>query len=107
MVTIGSKVINKKTNKIHIVEEIETINGETLIFTTDIKCFPIEFCEEITVDGISTKKGAHITESSDVVNLLESLHLFIDISEFPSVPYESKKTNFFSKIWNNIRLSFQ
>jgi hypothetical protein len=106
MVAIGSKVINKKTNKIHIVDEIEIINGETLIFTKDIKCFPIEFCEEIFGDDIPSKKR-HIHESSDVVNLLQSLHLVIDISEFPSVPYESKKTNFFSKILSNIRLSFR
>jgi hypothetical protein len=42
MITQGSKVLNLKTETIHIVDGIETINNEKLIFTKDVKCFPYE-----------------------------------------------------------------
>jgi hypothetical protein len=42
MITQGSKVLNLKTETIHIVDGIEIINNEKLIFTKDVKCFPYE-----------------------------------------------------------------
>lgn len=41
MITHGTQIINEKTNTIHIVDEIEVINNETLVFTHDVKCFPL------------------------------------------------------------------
>jgi len=41
MISHGTQIINEKTNTIHIVDEIEVINNETLVFTQDVKCFPL------------------------------------------------------------------
>jgi hypothetical protein len=41
MIRRGTQIINEKTNTIHIVDEIEVINNETLVFTQDVKCFPL------------------------------------------------------------------
>jgi len=40
-ITKGSKIQNNKFKTIHIVEHVETINDLTLVYTEDIKCFPI------------------------------------------------------------------
>jgi len=39
---IGSKIrsLTKKTT--HVIESIETVEGKTVIFTEDTKCFPVE-----------------------------------------------------------------
>jgi len=42
MITQGSKILNLKNGTIHIVDGIEIINNEKLIFTKDVKCFPYE-----------------------------------------------------------------
>lgn len=42
MITQGSEIFNLKTRTKHIVDEIEIINNEKLVFTKDVKCFPIK-----------------------------------------------------------------
>ena len=46
MIGYGTQIINKKTDTIHIVDEIEVINNETLVFTQDVKCFPLSEVEK-------------------------------------------------------------
>jgi hypothetical protein len=43
---IGSKIrsLTKKTT--HVIESIETVEGKTVIFTEDTKCFPAEDVKE-------------------------------------------------------------
>lgn len=45
-IQIGDKIrsISKKTE--HIVESLETIGNQTVLFTEDIKCFPLEDIEK-------------------------------------------------------------
>jgi chemotaxis protein CheY-P-specific phosphatase CheC len=106
MISKGSKVINIKTNKLHVVEEIEIINGETLIFTTDISCFPIDFCREVFEERISIGNSEYQNKEPEVLDLLQSLHKIIDISEFPSIPYVHEEKNLITKIWDKIRFPF-
>ena len=40
-ITKGSKIQSNKFKTIHIVEHVETIDDLTLVYTEDIKCFPI------------------------------------------------------------------
>lgn len=94
MITPGSKIINKKTKTLHIVDSIEVIDGITLIFTEDIMCFPIEFCYEFTDYETDVKK-----EKVDLSEIVRDLHLVLDISEAPSVPYcPPKSKNFFTRV---------
>lgn len=44
---IGDKIRFIKKNSIHLIESIETIANQTVIFTEDSKCFPVE---EITIN---------------------------------------------------------
>lgn len=106
MISKGSKVINIKTNKLHVVEEIEIINGETLIFTTDISCFPIDFCQEVIEESIFIRNSEYQNKEPKVLNLLQTLHMVIDISEFPSIPYVHEEKNLISKIWDKIIYTF-
>jgi hypothetical protein len=94
MIAQGSKIINRKTKRTHIVDAIEVINGTTLVFTEDIKCFPIELCYELIDDEIDVEY-----KNVDTIELLRDLHLFLDISEAPSIPYNPPKSkNFFTRI---------
>ena len=40
-ITKGSKIQSNKFKTIHIVEHVEIIDDLTLVYTEDIKCFPI------------------------------------------------------------------
>lgn len=39
---IGSKIRSLTKKSTHVIESIETVEGKTVIFTEDVKCFPIE-----------------------------------------------------------------
>lgn len=103
--TRGTKIISKQTNQIHIVDEIEIINGETLIFTMDKKCFPIGQIDSLRKENSNLNtKEIHRHEIIETVEFLENLHLIIDISEFPSIPYPKK--NIFSRFLDKIVYTF-
>ena len=40
-ITKGSKIQSNKFKTIHIVEHVETVDDLTLVYTEDIKCFPM------------------------------------------------------------------
>lgn len=42
MININDNIINTNTNTNHTVEHIETIDGQTIIYTHDKKCFSID-----------------------------------------------------------------
>lgn len=46
MIGYGTQIINKRTNTVHTVDGIEVINNETLVFTQDVKCFPLSEVEK-------------------------------------------------------------
>jgi len=39
---IGQKIKSLTKKSTHVVESIETVDGKTVVFTEDVKCFPIE-----------------------------------------------------------------
>lgn len=39
---IGSKIRSLTKKSTHVIESIETVEGKTVVFTEDVKCFPIE-----------------------------------------------------------------
>jgi hypothetical protein len=40
--TIGDKIKSLSKKSTHVVESIEIVENQTVIYTEDIKCFPIE-----------------------------------------------------------------
>jgi len=42
---IGQKIKSLTKKSTHVIESIETVEGKTVIFTEDVKCFPIEDVE--------------------------------------------------------------
>ena len=53
MVSIGCKIVNKKTKAIHFVESIDKYDDITLVFTCDNKYIPIEDVEVIPHSSIA------------------------------------------------------
>jgi hypothetical protein len=43
---IGQKIKSLTKKSTHVIESIETVEGKTVIFTEDVKCFPIEDIEK-------------------------------------------------------------
>ena len=39
---IGQKIKSLTKKSTHVIESIETVEGKTVVFTEDVKCFPIE-----------------------------------------------------------------
>lgn len=104
MIGTGTQIINIITNTTHTVDDVEVINGETLVFTTDMNCFPIEDVEKLHYGVPNTESKKIISDKNDDITLLQSIHLIIDISEFPSIPYQKKKSfnSLIKKIFSNI-----
>ena len=104
MIGTGTQIINISTNTAHTVDDVEVINGKTLVFTTDMNCFPIEDVVKLHYGVLNTESKKIISDKSDDIKLLQSIHLIIDISEFPSIPYQKKKSFAFliKKILSNI-----
>jgi hypothetical protein len=42
---IGQKIKSLTKKSTHVIESIETVEGKTVVFTEDVKCFPIEDVE--------------------------------------------------------------
>jgi hypothetical protein len=94
MIVPGTQIKNKKTNTIHVVDGIEAINHETLVFTTDLKCFPI-----LEIEKLETPNS----ESNDydpriVINLTNSIIQALHYD----LPYVEKKPSFIEKIIGKI-----
>ena len=43
--TIGDKIKSLSKKSTHVIESIETVENQTVVYTEDIKCFPIEDIE--------------------------------------------------------------
>lgn len=94
MITQGTQIKNKKTNTIHVVDDIEVINHETLVFTKDLKCFPITEIEKSeTSNSVSNDYDSRV-----VINLTNSI---IQVLHY-DLPYVQKKPNFIEKIIRKI-----
>ena len=94
MIVIGTQIKNKKANTIHVVDGIEVINHETLVFTTDLKCFPISEIEKLETPNSESNDY----ESRIVINLTNSI---IQVLHY-DLPYVEKKPNFIEKIIRKI-----
>ena len=105
MISQGTKIINKRTNTTHLIDEIEVINNETLIFTQDMKCFPIS---EIMV----VKNGDSPLSYSESERMINFTNSFIRVLRYdlplaekdPS--YVDKLKNMFEPIWSKMKRSF-
>jgi hypothetical protein len=100
MIVSGSKIINSITLTTHIVDDIEIINGKRLVFTTDMKCFPIEDVKNLKDETLKSECEKFNHNQIDDVQFLKSLYSIIDISEFPSIPYEKK--SYITLFWDKI-----
>ena len=105
MISQGTQIINKRTNTTHFVDEIEVINNETLIFTQDMKCFPIS---EIIVAKIEESPMSY-SESKTIINFTNSfirvLHYDLPLAE-KDPSYVDKLKNMFESIWSKMKRSF-
>ncbi len=56
-ISIGNKIksLSKKTT--HVVESIEIFENQTVVFTEDVKCFPIEDVQKRTTDTPSKRRS--------------------------------------------------
>jgi hypothetical protein len=70
MITYGTQIINERTNTIHVVDGIETINDKTLVFTQDIKCFPLS---EVKIYSNLEKKSTEKVNGEDDESLILSI----------------------------------
>jgi hypothetical protein len=101
----GTQIINKRTNTTHFIDEIEVINNETLIFTQDMKCFPIS---EIIVAKIEDYPLSY-SESKTIINFTNS---FIQVLRYDlplaekNPSYIDKLKNMFEIIWSKLTRSF-
>lgn len=92
MIIHGTQILNKKTNTIHIVDDIEVINNETLVFTKDMKCFPISEIKRIEVQDTSLS----YSESETIVDFTSSL-IQVLRNDLPRV---QKPPSFLEKLLN-------
>jgi hypothetical protein len=102
MISRGSQITNVRNNTTHIVDDIEVINGEKLIFTEDTKCFPYHECELV--------QNSSIEYTNFTKNLIDNLkHSELDLGEWtppPFVPIPKIKKNFLKRIWDKILYTF-
>lgn len=89
MMHYGTEIINKKTKTVHKVDDIEVINNETLVFTQDLKCFPIS---EIQTCNIQNSELHN--HNSKIIELTNSLIQVLDYN----LPYAEKKPSFIEKV---------
>lgn len=92
MILHGTQIINEKTNTIHVVDEIEVINNETLVFTQDMKCFPISEIRTVKIENIPLSPS----ESKTIINFTNSL---IQVLRF-DLPYAEKEPSHIEKLKN-------
>jgi hypothetical protein len=67
MISHGTQIINEKTNTIHIVDEVEVINNETLVFTQDVKCFPLSEVKRYPKSGQKTIEKINSEENESFI----------------------------------------
>lgn len=99
MIKPGSEITHKITNATHIVDGFEIINNEKLVFTTDMKCFPIN---EIRINEDTC------TVESVIYELVKSKRK-IDMGLLtppPFTPQKLSKKNMFETIWSKITCGF-
>ena len=112
MVTIGSQIIDTKTNTFHIVDGIEVIDNKTLVFTKDLKCFPIG--EIIPIENLyNTQKEVTPSEQYvySVITRLINSEREMTLGEWAPKHYvprvkKAKKTLIY-QIWENFILNFK
>jgi hypothetical protein len=92
MISHGTRIINKKTNTTHVVDGIEVINGESLVFTKDIKCFPISEVRRIESQNIQLS----YSDSKNIIGFTNSL---IQVLHY-DLPLVEKKPSFLEKLFN-------
>lgn len=102
MITKGCQITNVINNTIHIVDDIEVINGQKLIFTEDMKCFPYHECELIQS---SSMELANVTKTL-IDNLKKSE---LDLGEWTPrefIPKPKKRKNLLFRFWDRIIYTF-
>jgi hypothetical protein len=96
----GSQIISIRTNTAHIVDDIETIDNKRFVFTTDMKCFPIEDVELFSVRLSTDERKRLKTLTPLLFEVLEH-----DFPQFTPPKIETKK-NIFTRIWEKLLPSF-
>ena len=96
----GSQIISIRTNTTHVVDDIEVINNKTLVFTTDMKCFPIEEVELSPIRLTINERNRLKSFSPLLFEVLEH-----DFPQFTPPKIDTKK-NIFVRIWEKLVPSF-
>lgn len=94
----GSQIISVRTNTTHRVDDIETIDNKRLVFTTDLKCFPIEEVELCPVRLSTDERERLKTLTPSLFEVLEN--------DYPHFNLPQNKKNIFTRIWEKILPSF-
>jgi hypothetical protein len=100
MMESGSQIVNMKRNTTHIVDDIEVIHNKTLVFTTDMKCFPIEEVELSPIRLTTNERNRLKSLSPLLFEVLEH-----DFPQFTPPKIDTKK-NIFVRIWEKLLPSF-
>jgi hypothetical protein len=101
MIKQGSEILNIKTNTKHIVDGIETINNEKLIFTKDVKCFRYE--EATLVLNVDEVQSSFFLITKSISEGRMNYDGFAIPDPLPKL--ETKK-NIFTRIWEKLLPSF-
>ena len=84
MIESGTQIINIKRNTIHIVDGVEVINNEKLVFTADMKCFPIGEIELFYSPQFTKENHNDLkTLSSSLFEVLENDYPYFDSRKVP------------------------
>lgn len=94
----GSQIISVRTNTTHIVDDIETIDNKRFVFTTDMKCFPIEEVELCPVRLSIDERKRLKTLTPLLFEVLEH--------DYPQFNLPQNKKNIFTRIWEKLLPSF-
>jgi hypothetical protein len=94
----GSQIISVRTNTTHIVDDIETIDNKRLVFTTDMKCFPIEEVELYSVRLSTDERKRLKTLTPLLFEVLEH--------DYPQFNLPQNKKNIFTRIREKLLLYF-
>lgn len=94
----GSQIISVRTNTTHIVDDIETIDNKRLVFTTDMKCFPIEEVELYSVRLSTDERKRLKTLTPLLFEVLEH--------DYPQFNLPQNKKNIVTRIREKLLLYF-
>lgn len=101
MINQGSEILNIKTNTKHIVDGIEIINNEKLVFTKDVKCFPYN---EVTL--VTNVDEVHNSFFLIIKSISEGRMNYDGFAIPDPLPKNKAKKNIFIRIWEKILPSF-